>query len=156
MAETGGGAAPPSALISSGGERVAEGDGEIGHQAWLVGLDGEQVIAAPVPDGPADGALAKRRIAGDDGALQRQALEQRQRRGDLTGLGRHPQLPDHRAQPGGEGGQQVHARAAVMAARGAAAQTLAVDRHMRPGAAPPSAHAPSTRSAAATSSALKK
>ena len=130
MAETGGAAAPPSALISSGGESVAEGDGDIGHQARLVGLDREQVIAAPVPDGLADDALAKRRIAGDDRALQRQALEQRQRRGDLVSLRRHPQLPDHRAQPGGEGGQQVHARAAVMAARGAAAQTLAVDRHM--------------------------
>ena len=154
MAVTGGGAAPPSALISSGGERVAEGDGEIGHQAWLVGLDGEQVIAAPVPDGPADGALAKRRIAGDDGALQRQALEQRQRRGDLTGLGRR-NCPI-----------TAPSRVAKAASRCTPAlpswPPAALPRRRLPsiatcpGAASPSAHAPSTRSAAATSSALKK
>lgn len=67
-----GGAAPRRALISSEGQGVAKGDGEIGHQGRLIGFDGEQVVALSVPDALADGSLAERCIARDHGALERQ------------------------------------------------------------------------------------
>jgi hypothetical protein len=44
-----------------GKKNVGKGDGDIGHQGWLVGFGREQVIAASVPDELVDGTLAERR-----------------------------------------------------------------------------------------------
>jgi hypothetical protein len=124
----GGGGCPWNAAIVSGAKSVAEGDGQIGHERRLVGVDGEQVVAAAVADGLADGALTEHRVPGDRRAVQRQALEQRQGGGDRVGLGWHPQLPDHPSQTAGKGGQRMHARAAIVPSRSACLQALAINR----------------------------
>ena len=89
-------------LIDSGGARavaVAEDDGlrivdgagrlydlgieaaeNVGHRTRPIRLDGERTVAAPVADGLAQGAPAKRRIAGRNRPLERQTPEQRQSR----------------------------------------------------------------------------
>ena len=80
-------------------------------------------------------------VAGDDGALQRQRLQQPQRRRDLVAIRVHRQLADHAGQGGAERRQQADAGGVR---RGAAAQPLAVDRDMarRLPATDPSAERP--------------
>jgi len=83
-------------------------------------------MAAVVDHLTAQVALAERRVAGDHPALQDQALQQRQGRLVLVGLGRHAGLAQHAAGPLVQGRKQEH-RGAV--GRAATAGGLAVDRH---------------------------
>src|SRR3954451_7357825 len=62
-----------------------EGQGNIRFQRRLVVLDSEEVVPTPVDDGAADLRLGEHGIAGDYCALERQRLQQVQRRGDLVG-----------------------------------------------------------------------
>src|SRR5215210_5865949 len=110
---------------SSQGGSVAEGDGDVAMQLRLVRLDDEQVVALGVTHMAADLALGEDRVAGDDRALERQSLQERQRRRDLVRLGRHGEVADHCPEFGREGREYMQRRAIAPAA---AAQRLAVER----------------------------
>lgn len=53
---------------SSEGGSVAEGGCNVVPERRLIVFDGEQVIAASLPDMPAQRALRENRVAGDNGA----------------------------------------------------------------------------------------
>jgi hypothetical protein len=90
-------------LRSGGADHTAEGGKrpkglfDIGFQGGLVTLYGKEIVPAALDDRLADRPLGEDRISGDGDALERQSFQQFQRGGDFIGLGRYPQLTDHRA-----------------------------------------------------------
>src|SRR5208282_6821282 len=61
----------------------------------LVILDGAEVVAAPIGDDTADLVPGEDSIPGDYYVIERQRLQELQRRGDLVGIRCHRQLSDH-------------------------------------------------------------
>jgi hypothetical protein len=103
---------------------------DLGAQGRLIGLDGQQVLGAGVPDGGGDGRVAGDGVDGDDRPLQAvigaQTLQQDRDGGEFVGFVRDRLLAEHKAPVGGEGGHQMQRRrpdAAVMTAP----RRLAVD-----------------------------
>jgi hypothetical protein len=74
----------PAGAVTGGS--VAEGDLDALFQLRLVTFHHEDVVALGVTDVAADLALGEERVAGDGRLFERQALEQRQRRGDRIGV----------------------------------------------------------------------
>ena len=96
----------------SQGGKLAERLGDGGFQLGLVVLDDKGVVAAAVGDRSTDlascgthafGMMTEYRIAGDDRALERQLLQQNQRRRDLVLIGLQHDIADDDRHPGGEG-----------------------------------------------------
>src|ERR1700688_232590 len=111
---------------AEGGKRP-EGLFDIRFQGGLVALDGEEIVPAAVDDRPTDRPLGEDRVAGDGDPLEWQRFQQFQRGGDFIRLGCHSQLANHALQTGAERRQQMRAEGLC---GGAAAQSLAIDRHM--------------------------
>jgi hypothetical protein len=112
-----------SACPSQGG-KIAEALGDGVVKLRLVVLDREQVVSSGVAYVPADLALTEDGVACDDRAVERQALEQRERSGDLVLIGLDDEIADYRREAGGEGGEHMQ-RLGIVAA--AALERLAID-----------------------------
>src|ERR1700694_1674951 len=119
-----GGRAAFAVPVSAGG-KIAETLGDRGFQSWLVVLHHEEIMAVGIADVATDLALAEDRVAGDDRAVERQALEQHHGGADLVLVGLDHEIADHGAELGGEGGEHVQ-RLGIEPS--AAFQRLAVDR----------------------------
>jgi hypothetical protein len=116
-------------LLASPGERwIGEKLFDIGVQGCLIFLAGENIVGALFDDSCGDGLLRSHGVDGDDGAFERQHVEQFGNGGDLIALGLH--RPRRQHEPGlvsiGRNNMQS-AGAALVPLR--AAQRFAVDRH---------------------------
>src|SRR5262245_13776606 len=128
VARSGGGV--PVAMADAEGGKIAEALGDVGFQPWLVVLNHEQIVPVAVPDIAADLALAEDCVSADDGAIQRQALQQNHGRRDLVLVWLDHEIANHGAKVGCKRGQHVQ-RLGIEPA--AAPQRLAVDGNV-PGA----------------------
>ena len=72
-------------------------------QSALIAFEGQDVIGFLVDHLLRDVALAPHSVDGDDGSLDRHHVEQFRDRGDLVGLFRHLDLPQHQALAGSQG-----------------------------------------------------
>jgi hypothetical protein len=100
-------------------------------QAGLVGLDGEDVVAAGLDDGLGGLPLAVQRVGGDDRVGDVDRVEKCSQHGDLVGLGSDGELGEHGAGGLAQSAQQVHQVPGRVAR---AAQRLAVEGdHPPPG-----------------------
>lgn len=132
---------------------VAERFGDPSFQSRLVVLHDKQVVTVFIADLLANLALCENRVAGDDRAVEWQALQQHQRGADLVFVGRDNEVADDGTQIGRECGQHVDGFVVEAAT---ALERLAVDRDIWPGVAPAIAYAPRTRASASASSDWKK
>ena len=87
--------------------------GELGVQAGLVALDGEQVIRAASGQIGGVGALGMQRVGGDDSPGDIDAVQQHREHRDLVRLRADPHLTQDSAMSMIEGSQQVIARFAA-------------------------------------------
>ena len=114
---------------AQGGGSIAEGSGDVGHRTRPVGLDSERIVAVSIADGLVQGALTKRRIAGDNRTLERQSPGHRRRRPPRC-FRRHPHPPNPGPRTTGKGRHKMNPFAPVATRRSAAPQALAVQRNM--------------------------
>ena len=88
------------------GGDIGEETLDLGMQAWLVGLDREQVIGAVLDNGLGDGWVAGDRVDGDQGTGQHaggsKTVEQFGNGGDLIGSFGDRLLAEHQLLSGGE------------------------------------------------------
>ena len=96
-------------------------------QRPLIALERQHVVGLLGEDFLGDVALAADRVDGDDGALDRQEIEQLGDGDDLVRFVRHLDLAEHEALMRGEGRDHVDRRLAVPPI-GRAPQGLAIDR----------------------------
>ena len=80
---------------------------ELGVQAWLVGFDGEDVVAAGLDDGVGGLALAVQRIGGDDRVADVDRVQKCSQHGNLVGLGADGELGEHGAGGLAQSAEQV-------------------------------------------------
>ena len=104
------------------GEEIADRFGQIG----LVIFHRQHVIGLLVPDHCRDGRMGARSVYGDDGALDRQRLQQQRYGGDFVGFLRSGFLPQHHAHTSGQRADQVQWPTRLAPATSAG---LAVHRH---------------------------
>ena len=122
-----------AAMVGIGGLEGVEASGRIGEEGLdlaqhrrAVGLEREEVVAALREDHRGGARLGVDRVAGDQHAVERQALQHRPGGQDIVlPLGHRP-LGDHYPRPAAEGGDDVQGRAAGRPVEGPA-QRLAVD-----------------------------
>ncbi len=122
-----------AAVVGVGGREGEQRCGRIGEEGRhrlqhrrTVGLEREQIVAAPVEDQLRGLGLSVDRIAGDQHPLEGQRREQGAGGGDLVLARRHPSLPDAQTRVAAEGGDHMQGRAPRRTIE-RAAQRLAVN-----------------------------
>ena len=94
-------------MLEAGGLLLGGEEFDVFAQGPLIAFEGEDVIGPLVHDLLGDVALTAHGIDGDDGALDRQHVEQLGDRHDLIGFFRHLELSEHEPLARREGRDRV-------------------------------------------------